>query len=74
MKNFQDEELPHEVFTTTSPKTDIRNAFAKNMSTDIKVSKDQIIKIIQSGEFPVKTLGNLGKKYCYTLLIFWELN
>ena len=30
-KNFQDEKLPHELFIT------IRNAFANNMSTDIKL-------------------------------------
>ena len=38
-KNFQDEELLHELFLTARQKTKIRNAFANNMSTDIKVSK-----------------------------------
>ena len=42
--------------------TKIRNAFANNMSTDIKLSKTQISKIIQlSGSFG-SWLGNLGKK------------
>ena len=40
-KNFQDKELPHELFLTTRQMTNIRNAFANNMSTDIKLSKAQ---------------------------------
>ena len=34
MKNFQDEELPHESFVTTRQKNKIRNAFVNNISTD----------------------------------------
>ena len=49
-KNFQDEELPHELFLTTRQITKIRNAFVNNMATDNKLSKAQISKIIQSGE------------------------
>ena len=41
-KNFQPEELPHELFLTTRQITKISNAFDKNISTDIKLSKDQI--------------------------------
>ena len=37
-KNFGDEELPHELFLTTWQATKIRNVFASNMSTDIKLS------------------------------------
>ena len=55
MPNYQEaRELPHELFLTTRQKTKVRNAFPKNVSTDIKLSKAQISKIIQS--------GNLGKK------------
>ena len=43
-KNFQDEEFPHELFLTTRQTTKIRNAFAKNMLTDIKLSKAQKIQ------------------------------
>ena len=43
-KNFQDEELQHKLFLTTRRITKIRNAFANNMSTDIKLSKDQNLK------------------------------
>ena len=32
-------------------KTKLRNAFNNNMSTDLKLSKAQISKIIQSGGF-----------------------
>ena len=48
-KNFENKELPHELFLTTRQITKIRNAFANNMSSDIKLSKAQIPKIIQSG-------------------------
>ena len=40
----------------------MRNAFANNMSTDIKLSKTQISNIIQSGGSFGSWLGNLGKK------------
>ena len=42
----EDEESPHELFSTTRPTTKIRNAFANNMSTDIKLSKNKISEII----------------------------
>ena len=45
-KNYEDEELPHELFLTTRQTTKIRNALANNVSTDIKLSKAQISKII----------------------------
>ena len=48
-KNFEDEELSHELFLTTRQTTKIRNVFANNLSTDIKLSKAQISKVIQSG-------------------------
>ena len=60
-KNFEDEELPHKLFLTTRQITKIRNAFANNMSTDIKLSKAQISKITQSGE-SFGCLANLGEK------------
>ena len=41
--------LPHECLLTTRQKTKLRNAFNNNTSTDIKLSKAQISKIIQSG-------------------------
>ena len=58
-KNFSDEELPYELLIKTREITKIRNAFANNMSTDIKLSKAQISKTIQLGG---SWLANLGKK------------
>ena len=47
--------LPHELLLTRRPKTKARNAFNNNVSTDLKVPKAQIFKIIQYGGF----LGSL---------------
>ena len=41
--------LPHELLLTTKQKTKLRNAFNNNILTDLKLSKAQISKIIQSG-------------------------
>ena len=61
-KSFEDEELPHKLFLTTRQTIKIRNAFANNMSTDIKLSKAQISKIIESGGSFGSWLASLGKK------------
>ena len=53
--------LPHELLLTTRQKTKVRNAFNNNMSTDLKLSKAQISKIIQSGGFLGRLLGPLLK-------------
>ena len=51
-----------ELLLTTRQKTKIRNAFNNNnMSTDLKLSKAQINRIIQSGGFLSKLLGPLLK-------------
>ena len=62
-KNFEDEELPYELFLTTRQRTIIRNVFANNMSTDIKLSKPQISKIIQSDGSFGSWLVDFGKKH-----------
>ena len=41
-KNFENKELPHELSLTTRQVNKVRNAFADNISTDIKFSKAQI--------------------------------
>ena len=46
---FEDKELPNELILATRQTTKIRNVFANNMSTDIKLCKAQISKIIPSG-------------------------
>ena len=61
MKTFNQNDLPHELLLTTRQKTKIRNAFNNNTSTDIKLSKAQINKIIQCGGFVGKLLGPLLK-------------
>ena len=55
---FARDNLSHELLLTTRHKTELRNAFNKNMLVDIKPSKTQIPKIIQSGGF----LGSLLSK------------
>ena len=57
-------DLPHELLLTTRQKTKLRNAFNNNMSTDLKLSKAQISKIIQSGGF----LGSLLSKLAGPLM------
>ena len=42
-------DLPHELLLTRRQRTKLRNAFNNNMSTDLKLGKAQISKIIQSG-------------------------
>ena len=48
-KNFNKEELPHELFLTQKQVTKLRNKIENNMSVDIKLSKAQIKKIVMSG-------------------------
>ena len=60
LKIFNGDNLPHELLLTTGQKTKVRNAF-NNMSTDLKLSKAQINKVIQSGGFLCKLLGPLLK-------------
>ena len=59
LKMFNGNDLPHELLLTTRQKTKLRNAFNNNMSTDLKLSKAQISKIIQSGGF----LGSIIKNW-----------
>ena len=63
-KMFNGDNLPHELlFTTRQKKKEKkkRNAFNNNRSTDIKFSKAQINRIIQSGGFLGRLLGPLLK-------------
>ena len=64
LKMLHGNELPHELLLTTRQKTKLRNAFNNNMSTDLKLSKAQISKIIQSGGF----LGSLLSKLAGPLM------
>ena len=60
IKNFNKDELPHELLLTTRQYTKLRNAINNNLATDIKLSKAQIKKLIQSGEFLGKLLSKLA--------------
>ena len=52
-KNFEDEELLHELFLTSRQRTKIRNTFANNILIDIKLSKAQISKIFNQVDLSV---------------------
>ena len=60
LKMFNGNDLPHELLLTTRQKTKLRNAFNNNMLTDLKLSKAQISKTIQSGEFLGSSLSKLA--------------
>ena len=64
LKMFNGNDLPHELLQTTRQKTKLRNAFKNKMSTDLKLSKAQISKLIQSGGF----LGSLLSKLAGPLM------
>ena len=64
LKMLNGSDLPHELLLTTRQKTNVRNAFNNNMSTDLKLSRAQISKIIQSGGF----LGSLLSKLAVPLM------
>ena len=51
LKMFIGNALPHELLFTTRQKRKLRNAFNKNISTDLKLLKAQVSKIIESGGF-----------------------
>ena len=51
----------HELLLTNRQVANLRKAFTNNSSTDIKLSKTQLSKMIQSGEFPGRLFGPLLK-------------
>ena len=59
IKNFNKDELRHKLLLTTRQNTKLRNAININLATDIKLSKAQIKKLIQSGRFLGKLLSKL---------------
>ena len=42
IKNFNKDELPHELLLSTRQNTKLRNAINNNLATDVKLSKAQI--------------------------------
>ena len=61
LKVFNGNDLPHELLLTTRQKKNLRNSFNNNISTNLKLSKAPISKIIQSGGFLGRFLGPLLK-------------
>ena len=61
---FNGNNFPHQLLLTTRQKTKLRNVLNNNMWTDLKLSKAQISKIIQSGRF----LGSLLSKLAGPLM------
>ena len=59
-KMFNGNNLPHELLLTRRQKTNVKNAFNNNVSADLKLSKAQITKIIQSGGFLGSLLSELA--------------
>ena len=53
--------FPNELLLTNRPVANLRKAFANNSSTDIKLSKTQLSKMIESGRFLGRLLGPLLK-------------
>ena len=53
--------FPHKLLLTNKQVSNLRKAFANHLSADIKLSKTQLSKMIQSGGFLCKLLGPLLK-------------
>ena len=53
--------FPHKLLLTNTEVSNLRKTFANNSSTDIKLSKTQLSKMIQSGGFLGRLLGPLLK-------------
>ena len=58
--DLNEDDLPHELLLTTRQNTKLRNAINNNLASDIKLSKAQIKKSIQSGGFLGKLLSKLA--------------
>ena len=54
-------DFPHKLLLTKRQVSSLRKAFANHLSTDIKLSKTQLSKMIQSGRFLGRLLGPLLK-------------
>ena len=61
MINDDETNFPHKLLLTNRQVANLRKAFANYLSTDIKLSKTQISKMIQSGFFLGRLLGPLLK-------------
>ena len=53
--------FPHKLSSTNRQVENLCKAFANYLSTDVKLSKTQLSKMIQSGRFLGRILGSLLK-------------
>ena len=53
--------FPHKLLITNRQVSNLRQAYANHLSTEIQLSKTQLFKMIQSGEFLGRLLGPLLK-------------
>ena len=71
IKMFNGNNLPQEFLLTTRQTTKLRNTIENNMSTDVKLSKAQISKTIQS----FRLLGSLLSKLAGPIMkvaVHWQ--
>ena len=61
MMSYDGPNFPHKLLLTNRQVTNLRKAFAGKSSTDIKLTKTQISKMMQSGGFLGRLLGPLLK-------------
>ena len=60
IKILNKDELPHQLLLTARQSTKLRNAINNNLATEIKFSKAELKKLIQSGGFLCKLLSKLA--------------
>ena len=61
MINDNETKFPHKLLLANRQVANLRKAFANYLSIDIKLSKTQLSKMLQSGEFLGRLLGPLLK-------------
>ena len=69
LKMLDGNDLPHELFLTKRQKTNPRNVFDNNISTDLTLSKAQIYKLIPSGGFLRSLLSKLAGPLMKTVVL-----
>ena len=61
MMDDNETKFPHKLLLANRQVANLRKAFANYLSIDIKLSKTQLSKMLQSGEFLGRLLGPLLK-------------
>ena len=64
-KSDDETNFPHKLLITNRQVENLRKAFANYLSTDIKLSKTQLSKMIQLGGFLGRLLGPFLKQDCH---------